>query len=66
MVKVNGPKLGVTASIGVALYPRDGITAEELISCSDSAMYRAKQNRNSICVHCPAEDGPVRELSIGA
>lgn len=32
----------VTASIGVALFPRDAATADELIRCADLAMYRAK------------------------
>jgi diguanylate cyclase (GGDEF)-like protein len=33
----------LTASIGVAFYPRDGKTGAELISGADAAMYRAKQ-----------------------
>lgn len=32
----------VTASIGVALFPRDASDADELIRCADLAMYRAK------------------------
>jgi len=33
----------VTCSIGVALYPDDGLTAEVLLKHADSAMYRAKE-----------------------
>lgn len=43
----NGVPLTVTASIGVAVYPCDGVGASELLRNSDSAMYQAKeQGRN--------------------
>jgi diguanylate cyclase len=35
----------VNASIGVAVYPADGATGDELIKSADTAMYRAKQQR---------------------
>jgi diguanylate cyclase (GGDEF)-like protein len=35
------------ASIGVALYPEDGINAEELLKYADMAMYQAKENGNN-------------------
>ena len=37
-------QIAVTASIGVALYPRDGTTPDELLSGADIAMYAAKAN----------------------
>ncbi len=40
---IGGERLCVTASIGVALYPYDGEEPEELITCADAAMYRAKE-----------------------
>ena len=35
--------VSISASIGVALYPEDAQTLDELIDCADSAMYQAKQ-----------------------
>ena len=34
----------VTASVGAAFYPQDGVTAEELLSEADRAMYDAKES----------------------
>ena len=34
----------VTASVGAAFYPKDGLTAEELLSEADRSMYEAKEN----------------------
>lgn len=42
----------VTASIGVAMYPKDGETAEKLLASADMAMYHAKQlGRNNFQYH---------------
>ncbi|HEY5340885.1 MAG TPA: EAL domain-containing protein, partial [Candidatus Aquilonibacter sp.] len=40
-------QLFVSASIGASTYPDDGVTAEELLSRADSAMYRAKYSGRS-------------------
>jgi diguanylate cyclase (GGDEF)-like protein/PAS domain S-box-containing protein len=44
----------VSASVGIALYPADGSTAEELLKNADTAMYRAKQQgRNGYQFYLP-------------
>ena len=41
-----GALLKVAASIGVAIYPDDGTTGEDLIRSADAAMYLAKKRRS--------------------
>ncbi len=41
-IDINSKLLNVTASIGVALYPKHGLTSEDLLKTADMAMYRAK------------------------
>jgi diguanylate cyclase (GGDEF)-like protein/PAS domain S-box-containing protein len=42
--RVAGREVTVTASLGLALYPEDGVTAENLVANADAAMYAAKRN----------------------
>ena len=40
----------VTLSIGIAMFPRDGMTPEELLQAADKALYRAKtEGRDRVC-----------------
>ncbi len=44
----------VTASLGVALYPDDGTTADLLLANADAAMYHSKQSgRNLVSLYLP-------------
>lgn len=44
-------ELTITLSIGIATYPQDAATKEELIDKADQALYYAKKNgRNQVCV----------------
>ena len=40
--EVNGIVLSIKASIGIAIYPTDGDTADVLFKNADTAMYKAK------------------------
>jgi diguanylate cyclase (GGDEF)-like protein len=39
----DGSHLTITVSVGVAVFPIDGLTSEDLIRAADQAMYRAKR-----------------------
>jgi diguanylate cyclase (GGDEF)-like protein len=41
--RINGHEHFVTSSIGIALYPSDARVPDALVSCVDTAMYRAKE-----------------------
>jgi|GEM_PF-666053 len=41
-------KIHIGASVGIALYPADGLTADALIDRADKAMYRVKQDQSAI------------------
>ena len=61
-VFVGGQECFVTASVGVALFPRDGATVVDLLRNSDVAMYAAKvQGKNASAVYSPQLAGRGRE-----
>ena len=60
--QIGKPALGVTVSIGVALFPQDGKTLDALLRCADYAMYRAKDGGgNRYWFHL---SGDQRQLSL--
>ena len=59
---VDGRTLVTTVSIGVALYPRDGLDMGELLRHSDTAMYQAKdRGRNNFQLFSPTMDRRLKE-----
>lgn len=55
----------LTSSMGVALYPQDGTTSEELIRHADMAMYRAKSTEMGIVFHFDKHTSQVsREMLL--
>jgi diguanylate cyclase (GGDEF)-like protein len=61
-IRISGVDLHTSTSIGIAFYPVDGTTAENLVAHADAAMYCAKQRgRNSLQFFEPGMDAPTRE-----
>jgi diguanylate cyclase (GGDEF)-like protein/PAS domain S-box-containing protein len=59
---LDGRTIVTTVSIGVALYPRDGIDMGELLRHSDTAMYQAKdRGRDNFQLFSPAMDRRLKE-----
>jgi diguanylate cyclase (GGDEF)-like protein len=52
---ISGQKLHVTLSIGISMYPNDGVDADVLMRNADLAMYQAKKaGRNSYRIFTPS------------
>jgi PAS domain S-box-containing protein len=59
---VGGQECFVTASVGIALYPRDGSTMADVLRNADVAMYAVKSSgRNSSALYSPMLAGKGRE-----
>jgi diguanylate cyclase len=43
---IDGLKFTVKASVGIALYPEDGVSGADLLKHADMAMYRSKEQKN--------------------
>ncbi|MBI1889682.1 MAG: EAL domain-containing protein [Burkholderiales bacterium] len=53
-VFLNGQEFFVGGSIGIAMYPKDGLTIRQLVRNADTAMYRSKElGRKQICFYSP-------------
>lgn len=62
VVLLNRQEVFVTPSIGISLYPDDGIYAAELIAKSDTAMYNVKKNgKNNYCFYSHKLENQAKE-----
>ena len=60
-VAVDGTKVRVSASIGVAVWPQHGTTHVDLLRSADVAMYEAKRSRDAVRVYSDGIDDNTRE-----
>lgn len=50
-VEISGRKITLTLSVGISVFPENGLTAEDLLRNADAAMYTVKDSgRNSFCI----------------
>ncbi|WP_461482121.1 EAL domain-containing protein [Porticoccus sp.] len=58
-------KMFVTTSIGISVFPQDGEDISTLMKHADSAMFRAKEQRNNYCFYVEGmEDEIARRMEI--
>lgn len=50
-MEIAGLSFVIRASIGIAMYPADGISVVELVQCADEAMYQAKRHARGYARH---------------
>ena len=60
-VSLDGTKVRVSASVGVAIWPQHGTTHAALLRSADVAMYDAKRNHGGVCVYRDEIDVNSRE-----
>ena len=65
-IALQGQELVLTASIGLAMSPNDGKTANDLMRCAETAMYRVKHtSRNSYSFFSPdMQERTARALQL--
>lgn len=54
--EIDGSRLQVETSIGIACYPAHGSSASDLLRCADIAMYAAKRKGTGYSIYEPSED----------
>ena len=61
-MKIGVLQLLVRPSIGIAICPKHGITADELLACADAAMYAAKRDGCGFAFHCDDNQSNPRKI----
>ena len=66
-VRLEGMSFEIEASVGIALYPDDGLTVEVLLQRADVAMYLAKERRTGVETYVARADrySPARLSLLG-
>lgn len=65
VIEIDHHRLLVGASVGIALFPQDGGTAQVLLQHADVAMYEAKRNKTGHALYNSVSDQhSVRRLSL--
>jgi diguanylate cyclase (GGDEF)-like protein/PAS domain S-box-containing protein len=67
-IDLDGQEVSVTSSVGIAIYPYDGLDAETLIRNADTAMYHAKALGRKRCAYYSEEMNEAlrRRLDLAA
>ena len=62
---INEQRIQISASVGIALFPQDGKTAEQLMANADKAMQQAKkEGRNQYQYYLASTDAKMRRRKI--
>jgi predicted signal transduction protein with EAL and GGDEF domain len=63
-IEIEGYRLEIGASVGIAIHPRHGVNAASLLRCADVAMYVAKKNGEGVSSYEAASD-PYSPARLG-
>jgi diguanylate cyclase (GGDEF)-like protein/PAS domain S-box-containing protein len=65
-IELDGIAVRIEASVGIASYPCDGETAEDILRGADIAMYAAKEARSGYALYSPADRHERTRLSVAS
>lgn len=60
---IDGSTMSVSASVGIATAPQQGIELEGLLACADSALYRAKAGGKARAMFCTLDEAETAYLA---
>jgi diguanylate cyclase (GGDEF)-like protein len=62
-LEIGESELWISASMGFAVFPRDGVDPEALVKLADARMYRGKRERGPVILPETSRDGELAEAS---